>query len=320
MRRTPAHRLRRSPPTAGVRPHAAAAGPADRAAAPGIPPAAPARRCRTAPRPTATSSAAAARAALSGEVVGARRGEVDVGGEERRRRWRRGSPTPRPRGSSSASRAHGHDQRERGRRQDPAGAPRVELTRTRSARFSARRSSHPVIRNPEITKNTSTPTKPPGRNGTPAWHKPRLAPRSRGAPGCPAGTVALSEDRSDRWLAGVIEASGACRTSQHAGFRAWRAAALSDFTGTPRRFGGVANPASTQMYPDRQSGQRPLNRGISPNRPRYDSHTTYGRPPSRKRGVADAHRRVGAGKAASDMVTLMSTSSQWLMGIGWASW
>jgi len=34
----------------------------------------------------------------------------------------------------------------------------------------ASRHSSPVIRNPEMTKKTSTPTKPPSRPGIPAWN------------------------------------------------------------------------------------------------------------------------------------------------------
>ena len=39
-----------------------------------------------------------------------------------------------------------------------------------------------MIRNPEITKNTSTPTKPPGTNGTDAWRGDHGQHRDRTQP------------------------------------------------------------------------------------------------------------------------------------------
>ena len=138
-----------------------------RRAAPAGPPntrprAGPARRDRTAPRPRATRSAGAARAAGPREVVGALRREADVRREERApRRCRR-----------RLARAHEVEQhgapRDRRRR---ASAPRpgrirrarrdVEVGERDGPSRAPPASSSPVIRKPERTKKTSTPTKPP---------------------------------------------------------------------------------------------------------------------------------------------------------------
>ena len=128
---------------------------------------------------------------------------------------------------------------------------------------------------------------------------------------------ALSGDRSDRWLAGVI---GGVSDMPHIAARRVQGVACRRafrlYRHTPTVPGGSPTP--------RQHRCTQIDRVDNPRRIAEYHQTAQGMipvrlraaPRVRKRGVADAHRRLGAGKAASDMVTLMSTSSQWLLGIG----
>ena len=107
------------------------------------------------------------------EVVGRLRGEAPVGDVERGRDAPT-SPRPRllaaarhdgaPRRIVTTSTSDGGGQQPAG----PAGVERPEVDPARCARARAR--AGPVIRKPDSTKNTSTPTKPPREPGTPAWN------------------------------------------------------------------------------------------------------------------------------------------------------
>ncbi len=108
---------------------------------------------------------------LGPQVVDGVRSEAEVGDVERRRRTVAGDVREAQLREDEPRRGDRDHDRQQGRRQQPPEASRVEHDSGRCVRFPFHsRTSRPVMRNPEMTKKTSTPMKPPVAAGTPAWN------------------------------------------------------------------------------------------------------------------------------------------------------
>ena len=127
-----------------------------------------ATRRRTAPRPTATSSGARGCGRSPPCTPSSRQRSASSPRERRRRDVGAHGVVGRRR----PPRGHGHrrrDQHQGRQRQQPPDPPRVETRQGHGAGLLELATSSPVMRKPEITKKTSTPTKPPRAAPTPAW-------------------------------------------------------------------------------------------------------------------------------------------------------